>query len=90
MVTLYRDTEGESVFSDKDPSKDTEESESRDVHHSQATEMSELTDEEKVVLFRRHVTRLQENVSDLQEIVREKSRKIAELKSIIKTTQNGN
>ena len=86
MVSLYRDPEGDSIFSDGDPSNETGRYDTRESHHSQATEMSELTDKEKVVLFRRHMERLQENVSSLQEIVREKNRKIAELKSIIKST----
>ena len=86
MVSLYLDPEGESVFSDSNPEGETDISDVREIHHSQATEMSELTDKEKLVLFRRHMERLQENVSSLQEIVREKNRKISELKSVIRST----
>ena len=77
MLKLYRDPAGEMIFRDTHPSKSTYKTQTKE-HHNMALGMSELTDTEKVALLTSRVTSLEEKIRD-------KDRKIAELESIVKS-----
>ena len=68
-MNLYRDPTGEKIFSEMNPSKRSDRTQSTE-HHNMAVGMSGLNDTEKVVLLTSRVTHLEEKI-------RERDKKIA-------------
>ena len=63
MVSLYQDPTGNKIFSEMNPSKQSEQTQSTD-HHNMAVGMSGLTDTEKISLLTSRVTHLEEKIRD--------------------------
>ena len=61
------------------PTRQSQRSQLKDHQNSMAASMAELKDEEKVVLLNSHLANLNETLKD-------KSRRIAELESILKSS----
>ena len=62
------------IFSDMDPTRKIERSQVKDFHNNIAASMAELTDAEKVVLLTSHL-------ASLEETLKEKNRRIADLET---------
>lgn len=77
VINLYHDPTGEKIFSEMNPTRRTERTQSMD-HHSMAVGMSGLTDTEKVALLTSRLMRLEEKV-------KERDERITELQSILKS-----
>ncbi|CAI8046144.1 Gamma-aminobutyric acid type B receptor subunit 2 [Geodia barretti] len=78
-LNLYRDPTGDKIFSEMHPTRQSQRSQLKDHQNSMAASMAELKDEEKVVLLNSHLANLNETLKD-------KSRRIAELESILKSS----
>ena len=77
VLNLYRDPTGEKIFSEMNPTRRSDRTQSMD-HHSMAVGMSGLTDTEKVALLTSRLTRLEEKL-------KERDERLTELQSIIKS-----